>query len=362
MRRFILLTTFALAAFAVAAPVFGQEAQSGFDLSATVTGQGVYSPALKQYPRDGSGAAAGFRSVLYPTWKLSEHWIVSAAVEAYSRPYFSQDFSTQGYGANVSVLQANIGYSQVWKNGSLVVRAGQLTSAFGSFLLRYDDADNAMTDAPMEYGYYGSPITIFGLAGAEADLTLGRWDARAQFTNSSPANAIGVFDKNQYGDWTGGAGYTIRQGLRVGISGYRGPYIDNDNRYYFPGLPMRDLPASAWGTDVAWARGHWNVQGEWHRFDLAYNVIPTLREEAGYTEARRVLHPRWYVAGRAGYLHTSYGFGGETYEAVAGFRPNTHQLIKAGYELARNSKSGALSGAVTFQLVTTVHPLSLAYR
>ena len=113
---------------------------------------------------------------------------------------------------------------------------------------------------------------------------------------------------------------------------------------------------------MAWARGHWDAQGEWHRFELAYHVIPTFRENAGYAEARRVLHPRWYVAARAGYLHGCYGFGRETYETVAGFRPDTHQLIKAGYELARNSKSGALSGAVTFQLVTTVHPLSLAYR
>ncbi len=351
----------ALSLLAVA-PVFGQEAQSGFDLSATVTGQGVYSGLLKQSPRDGSGAAAGFRSVLYPTWKLSEHWIVSGAVEAYSRPFFPEEFSTQGYGVAVRVLQANIGYSRVWKNGSLVVRAGQLTSAFGSFLLRYDDADNALTDAPMEYGYYGKGISTFGLAGAEADLTLGKWDARAQFTNSSPANARSVFDNDQYGDWAGGFGYTIRQGLRVGFSGYRGPYMYKGDPYYFPGLPIRDLPASAWGADVAWARGHWNVLGEWQRFDLAYNVIPTLREEAGYTEVRRVLHPRWYIAGRAGYLHTNFGFGGETYEAVAGFRPNTHQIIKAGYELARNSLSGALSGSVTFQVVTTVHPLSLAYR
>jgi hypothetical protein len=284
-------------------------------------------------------------------------------VEAYSVPYFSEAYSDPGEGARVRLMQANIGYSQVWNGGSLVIRAGQLTSAFGSFLLRYDDADNSLTDAPMEYGYYGKGITTLGLAGAEADLTEGKWDARAQFTNSSPASARSVFDNDQFGDWAGGVGYTIRQGLRVGISGYYGPYLYTGQPFYLPGRRFRDLPASAWGVDVAWAHGHWNFQGEWHRFAMAYNQIPTLREEAGYVEARRVLNPRWYVAGRAGYLHTNFGFGGETYEIVAGFRPNTHQVIKAGYELSRDPSGGpGVAGTVTFQLVTTVHPLSLAYR
>jgi len=343
-------------------PLLGQEANSGFDLRATITGQAAYSGLLTQYPRDGSGVAAGFRSVLYPTLKLSSHWVISGAIEAISRPFFPEEFSTQGYGASIRILQANIGYSQAWKNGSLVVRAGQLSSAFGSFLLRYDDADNPLTDPPMEYGYYGKGITTLGLAGAQADLTLGKWDARAQFTNSSPANARSVFDNDQYGDWAGGVGYTIRQGFRVGVSGYRGPYLYRGDPFYAPGLPIRDLPASAWGADVEWARGHWNLLGEWQRFDLAYNEYPTLREDAGYVEARRVLHPRWYVAGRAGYLHTNFGFGGETYEAVAGFRPNTHQLVKLGYELGRASGSNVVMGTVTVQLVTTVHPLSIAWN
>ena len=343
-------------------PLLGQEANSGFDLRATIAGQAVDSGLLTQHPRDGSGVAAGFRSVLYPTLKLSSHWVISGAIEAYSRPFFPEEFATQGYGASIRVLQANIGYSQAWKNGSLVVRAGQISSAFGSFLLRYDDAENALTDPPMQYGYYGKGITTLGLAGAQADLTLGKWDARAQFINSSPANARSVFDNGQYGDWAGGVGYTIRQGLRVGLSGYRGPYLYSGDPFYDPGLPIRDLPASAWGADVEWARGHWNLLGEWQRFDLAYNEYPTLREDAGYVEARRVQHPRWYVAGRAGYLHTNFGFGGETYEAVAGFRPNTHQLVKLGYELGRASGSNVVMGTVTVQLVTTVHPLSIAWN
>ena len=78
--------------------------------------------------------------MLYPTWKIDDHWTLSGAIDVNSRPYFPEDFSSQGYGVVTQVLQLNLGYSKVWKAGSMVLRAGQLSSAFGSFLLRYDDA------------------------------------------------------------------------------------------------------------------------------------------------------------------------------------------------------------------------------
>ncbi len=90
----------------------------------------------------------GFRLMLYPTWKLSKHWAVAGAIQSESRPYLYSDFNTQGYGLKTTVLQGYLSYSQFWKGGSLVVRTGQLSSAFGSFLLRYDDADNALIDIP----------------------------------------------------------------------------------------------------------------------------------------------------------------------------------------------------------------------
>ena len=108
--------------------------------------------------------------------------------------------------------------------------------------------------------------------------------------------------------------------------------------------------------------GHWNLYGEWQKFELNYHAIPTFREDAGYAEARRVLHPRWYVAARAGYLHTSYHSGGETYEASVGFRPNLHQLIKVGYSVQRNRDAGDFYSILGVQVVTMLHPLSLAWR
>src|SRR5579862_4762947 len=151
--------------------LLAQEANSGFDLRATVSGGGFYSPQLTSAPRDGAPVTAGFRLMLYPTWKLSRHWTVSGAIQTESRPYLFADFSTQGYGVKSDVLQGYLCYSQFWNGGSLVVRMGQLSTAFGSFLLRYDDADNPLIDMPMAYGYYYSPVSILGVAGAQVDAT-----------------------------------------------------------------------------------------------------------------------------------------------------------------------------------------------
>lgn len=354
-----------LAAFAFLScfPLLAQEAQSGFDLRANVSGEAVYSPALTESPRDGAPEAAGFRSILYPTWKIDRHWTFSGAVQIISRPYFYEDFYTQGYGIRAQILQANLGYAKLWKKSSVVLRAGQMMSAFGAFLLRYDDADNPLLQMPLGYGYYYDPVTVGGLMGAQADATWGKWDGRLQLTNSSPANPRGIYQKDQYANWAGGVGYTIRQGFRVGVSSYRGPYLDRQDRFFFPGeSPPRDLPATALGADAQWARGHWNLNGEWMHFEMNYHAIPTFRQNGAYFEAKRVLHPRVYVAARVGFLHTSLHGGGSSYEMAAGLRPNTFQLIKVGLFLEHDRAGGAPDKVVDLQLVTMLHPLSLAWH
>jgi hypothetical protein len=340
-----------------------QEASQGIDLGATITGGAFYSHSLTESPRDGAPAAVGFRSLLYPTWKMGEHWNFSGAVQIISRPYYYEDFSTQGYGLRARILQGNLSYSLVGRKSSIVVRAGEMTSAFGAFLLRYDDADNPLIGMPMGYGYYYDPVSVAALAGAQADATLGKWDARVQLVNSSPANPRSIFQKDQYANWAGGAGYTIRQGFRVGVSTYRGPYLDRQYAYFFPGESNpKDLPATALGADAQWARGHWNLYGEWQHFAMNYHAIPTFRQNGAYIEARRVLNPRWYVAVRTGFLHTSDQSGGETYEVAAGYRPDSLQLIKVGYTFERDRNTGEIDRVLGVQLVTMLHPLSLAWH
>jgi hypothetical protein len=135
-------------------------------------------------------------------------------------------------------------------------------------------------------------------------------------------------------------------------------------RFYRPGeADPGDLSAHAIGIDVQGAVGHWNFQGEWQRFVFPYRAIPTFRESAGYAEVKRVLHPRWYVAARAGYTTAAAGGNHQAFESVAGFRPNAFQLIKFGYEL-NHASTGATRFDRTFavQVVTSIHPLSIASK
>jgi len=228
------------------------------------------------------------------------------AVQIRTRPYFYEQFETQGYGIRGDILQGHVTYARLAEKRSLVIRAGQLSSAFGSFLLRYDDAVNPLIDIPISYGYYGRGVTNYGLLGAQVDATLGRLDARVQLTDSSPVNRRGIGDSDQCAVWTGGAGVTIRQGLRAGVSGFRGPYVHREYQYFLPGeaKPV-DLPGTGYGLDVQWGHGPWNVNGELQRFQLIYRAIPTFNHHAAYAEVRRVLHPRWYLATRAAYSRAS---------------------------------------------------------
>jgi hypothetical protein len=333
-----------------------QEAASGFELG------GSFSSTASMPTQDVHPVTAEARSLLYPTLKLNSHWSASATVQ--TRVHLSQidagsvNFAP-GERTRTDVLQAYVTYARIWHNGSFAVRAGKLSSAFGSFLLRYDDARNPLIGTPLAYGYY-APVSPAGVTGAEIDLTLGKLDLRAQAANSSPANPRSLTDSDQYRNWAGGIGYAIRQGFRVGVSGYRGPYLDRHYLYYFPGeAKPHDLPASGWGTDVQWGHGPWNIDGEWQKFQMNYRAIPNFREHTGYAEARRVLHPRCYIAARLGYVRANAFPGSQVYEAAAGFRPGARQILKLGYQVQQIA-GGRTTGAIALQFVTTVKALAFA--
>ena len=283
-------------------------------------------------------------------------------MQAYSRPYFLEQMNTQSYGVKVDVLQANLGYARIGRDRSITVRVGQLTSAFGSFLLRYDDAANPLIGMPLTYGYYYKPVTSLGMPGAQVDATWKRLDGRVQFASSSPANRRGLFDSDQYGTWTAGAGYTILQGLRVGASTYRGPYLHRQHRFFRPNEtnPNR-LPATAYGVDVQVGHGMWNLEGEYQHFLLTYRAGPNVRQHAAYSELRRTLSPRWYLAVRAGYQQMSTTGRRQLYETAAGFRVNERQLVKLGWALEHPpGLTSRTTHTLGVQFVATLPALSIS--
>jgi hypothetical protein len=333
-----------------------QEASAGVNLRATITAQTVVSNELTHAPRSGSPVVEGTRAVLYPTIKFSDNWFVSGAAQLYTRPYYYQSLTTAGYGAKGNLLQATLNYSRVSNHGSLLVRAGQMQSAFGSFLLRYDDNDNALVDIPPGYGYYYAPVSFLAVAGAQIDASRGKFDGRAQFANSSPANPRSIFAHDQYGNWAGGGGYTIRQGLRVGVSGYRGPYLDRHYAYFFPGeANPSKLSAHGLGVDASLAHKHTTVYIELQKFVMPYTLFPSFRESTAYGEVRQVLSPRWFVAARYGYSSNSVTGKVHTVETSAAYRPDHFQLLKFSYEEQRYLPgSNFPDHTLGIQFITTV--------
>jgi hypothetical protein len=333
-----------------------EEASSGIDLRASVTAQTVVSNELRQAPRSGSPIAGGSRAVLYPTIKFDDNWFVSGAVELYTRPYYYQDLFTTGYGAKGNLLQATLNYSRVSDRGALLVRAGQMQSAFGAFLLRYDDNENALVDIPPGYGYYYSPVSFLGVAGAQIDVSRGRFDGRVQFANSSPANPRSIFARDQYGNWAGGGGYTVRQGFRVGVSGYRGPYLDRHYAYFFPGeANPSKLPAHGLGVDGTLTHRHTTAYIEIQKFLMPYTLFPSFRESTAYGEVRQVVSPRWFVAGRYSYISNSVTGKMHGIEASGAYRPDRYQLIKFSYEEQHHVPgSNHPNHTLGIQLITTL--------
>jgi hypothetical protein len=345
---------------ALASLASAQDAQFGIAGPGTVS---FFTSQSHRAPNPGNTVTGAFRATFYPTLKLGEHWFAYGALQAHSTPYFYEELSSRNHQIRFSVLQAYVGYSRVRDGRSLTVKAGQLTSAFGSFPLRYDDARNWTIDLPQPYGYYYFPVTVYGLPGAEINATFNRIDARIQLTNSSPSNPREWWERDQYANWTLGAGYTIRQGFRIGASAVRGPYLHRQHRFFRPGeAAPRTLPALGYGVDLQWARGKWNVNVEAQRFQYPYRVMPYFFQTFAYGEVKWNVRPRLYLAGRAGTRWRSGEMGhDQAYEFVAGFRPAPGHLMKLGY-LALDAPSGARGNVLGIQYVYSFNPPALAWN
>ncbi len=345
-----------LAASLLAVAHAAMGAEAGFEMPLTLSGGAFYSNAA-------DNVRGGLRAVAYPTLSLGRHWYFSCAIQGHTRPYFTEQLGTQGNGVRADVLQAYLGYAHYWNRNSVIVRAGMLTSAFGSFLLRYDDAMNPLIDMPLGYGYYYKPVTTYGLPGAQIDLTAGAADMRVQFTASNPASRRGIRDTDQYGTWTAGGGWTIRQGYRLGASFYRGAYLYPGHRFFMPGeRPPRELPSTGYGIDTQIARSHWNIQVELMRFQRAYKVIPTFSELMGYGEVRYVLSPRWYVAARAGHRQTATVPDTHVGEFGLGFRPSERQILKVSYQLVTGPGASKPDRILSLQWVARLQGPSVAFN
>jgi hypothetical protein len=344
----------------LAPAIAGAQQEVSFSAPVTFTAGTTYSHRSSQPPREGSPFGAGFRAIVYPTAKLGKGWYLAGSLQARSRRFSYETLDQPGEGVRLDVIQAAAGYERYWGKNFFGFRAGVLPTAFGSFALRYDDAVNPLIDAPVSSGYYYKSVTTLGLTGAQIDATFDKLDLRVQASNSSPANRRSPFESDQYLNWTGGVGWTFFQGLRVGASAYRGPYLHRGHRFYMPEeIRPRDLPATGYGVDLQYAHGHWNVQAEVQRFQKAYTAFPTFEQVAAYGEVKYAIRPRWFLAFRGAREQGGPPPTRTVLETAVGYWAAPRQLIKVGYQAYRGSATrGALGDVVGVQWVTRLDDLS----
>jgi hypothetical protein len=353
--------------------------------------------------------------MISPVVKFSSSWFAYTGLQVREAPYFYYDAYEPERELKFGLLQAFVGYTHRIGGASVMVKAGHLSSAFGSFPLRYDDAANPLLDQPLSYvtylklrpdqlpcgvndlleqAEYGRsvrfecggagresdgmlPATLYGLPAIEADISLKRFDARVQLTNSSPVNPLSLRSPGQHAQWTAGGGYTLRNGLRAGFSAFRGPFLDPAVRDLLPaGKRLVSFAAGGFGADLQFARGHFSTSAEWQRFQLDYPGFRTSPAVSfGYVELKAILNPRMYLAGRAGYQRngrvedfgerSKSGFAPDraSYEFGGGFWVNRLQLLKVSYEwLKTDHVTGTRDNVFGVQFVTTITGLSKTWR
>jgi hypothetical protein len=399
----------------------GQEATTAISIPITVSGD-VRATTAPSGDDDGTNPAAGFRAVLSPTVQLTRHWFLYAALEAHSSNYFAYPTGSYDDGpVQFQVMQAFAGYTSTLSKASILIKAGQLSSAFGTFPVEYDDAKMPLIDAPPLYTTtlplrpdqlpcgvndvigqsYGSeiedhcggsvrerygltPVALYGLPAFEAEVAISRVDARLQLTNSSPASPQALTSDSQHLEWTAGGGYALRGGLHIGASAFWGPYLDRNLDPILPaGTSVRDFVASGKGIDAEWSKGRWSIAGEWQHFRFGLpGFLVSPAEDAGYGQIKRIISPRIYLSARAtaehfGRIQDNHGasanqFEGplQIYEMTFGYRLNRQQLLKIGsswtdhnyWEVNRWSWPQATGYTFEAQLVTSVTTVSKIFR
>ena len=398
---------------AVSSFALAQDGTYGVTVPVTASFGVMDTHRLQQSDPSRRAATYGFRVTASPTLRFGRHWFVYASLQERLTPYFYYDAYYPDHDFDFDLLQAFLGYSLRSGKTALVFKAGELSTAFGAFPLRYDDMQNPLNDQPLayntqlpltarqlpcgtrdvlhqSYGYVwnfcggpsgwvdGSvPATQYALPGVQIELSSGRFDARAQLADGSPANPLGWVSPRSYAQWAAGGGYTIRQGFRAGMSGFRGPYLSPGLRGALPsGSSPRSFPAGGLGFDGQWARGRFSLNAEWQRFWFAepgFQVSPSLT--AGYGELKAVLTPRVYLACRAGWLSPGeivdhagiradhFAPGLRNLETGAGIWLNRRQLVKISYSwLHMQGDAGHDYDVLGLQLVTSFTPLNRAFR
>jgi hypothetical protein len=398
-------------------PLQAQDAHIGVTMPMTISGQLLHTRRAQAIESDAQTILPSIRVLANPSLKLGDHWYASSTLQISGEPYSYYETYYPDREFETRWIQAFFGYRINGEKSSLSLKVGKMTSAFGEFPVRYDDSMNPLIDQPLGYGsllkirpdalpcgtkdlpnlryyeeyagvhfYCGGPMTemngtpavnLYGIPGAEVDLSLRRFDARFQITNSAPSNPQALVSSNHHLQWTAGGGWTPWQGLRIGASGFRGPFMDNSVEKLLPASKhVEDYPASAVGVDAQWARGRLSTSGEWYRATFSYpRLFTPLTVHSGYGEMKVIVTPRTFAAFRGSLNHYNrltdkdglsplpFQSDSQSYEVSVGYRPNRWQLLKVGYEWLNTSGVGDdRDNIVGVQFVTSLDVINQAIK
>ena len=241
-----------------------------------------------------------------------------------------------------------------------VAQAGRMTQPVGSFSRRYLSSDNPLIGAPANYEVdYPYGVSVSGKAGLA--------DFLVAVTDRPLARQVYLPEPSSSARPSLAAGITPFVGFRMGAFATWGPYLSPEvEPYLAPGHRWREYQQRIIGLDMAFSRGHFELNGEMTR---SFYEVPGQDDERGlvwYLEPKYTWSPRWFTALRVQrdqetqvwqpWLAGWYVTDEDSWdvEAGVGFRVDPRTLLKLSYRVDRSDGDPALAPvfdhAIAFQV------------
>jgi hypothetical protein len=260
----------------------------------------------------------------------------------------------------------------------LNMNIGYIPSTIGSYAPRTYSDRNPLIGTPLLYNFHSALIP--GDLGSTPTVQ----DLLALRNNRSPSGIPFIYDAcwntgvefygssgnvdYSFGMLTGSVGkptqqqekdvpqvtthivYNFNPGLKIGASAFYGPYLYEDA---FPdyGTPSYNIDPEDYinlgiGYEFYWSGQYLEIYSESYYASWEYPALPKLKSLAGYVEAKYKIKPRWYVAGRFGFVEPSeieissgvnekWDYPIKRYEFGIGYKPLRKATVKLVTQLNR---------------------------
>ena len=229
--------------------------------------------------------------------RLGGGWMV------YVRPWFRQPRAPEW---DIEIYQAALQYE---RPGAVALRMdlGYIVSPIGLGMM---DTRPGVNPTISPHLTYLTPMPVFDppaprispLAsayplGAQLSLSRGRWDARGAVVVSAPTRVFALGRRNNPKTTPaviGGAGLTPATGVRIGVTGAYGTYV-NGSELRTPGAEGRTMTII--GVEGEYEAGYTKISGEVVR-DRLETGIGTETAFTWFVQGMQTLSPRWFAAAR----------------------------------------------------------------